>query len=184
MIRQDKTKELDRMSPFTVFSLPSPSALLPSFQKEGLISAQHFTCPHRQRRPCEDMHAGMKAHTLRGEADMLGEWKEITGSQEQGSTDQNVAELSPASQPRRTTGQTGHKQCRAINHVAGADSGPTVPGHRGLALQQWLMRWMQPLSQNCITKEYKLPLPAGMHKRLPLSSLTATLWETADAGQD
>lgn len=73
-------------------------------------STQHA---HRQSRLCEDMQ-DERAHKHAN----VGQWRQITGSEELGNTDQNAEEPSPPLQQRETTGQTRSEQCLAINHVA------------------------------------------------------------------
>lgn len=136
-------------------------------------------------------HTGWKNKQTQRKGNREGEWRQITGSE-----DQNAAEPSPPftaetnNRPNEERTMLGHQSwsfCQLIKQTVWSQFQVNRgrPALRGLGQgQAW---WMRPLSQHCITKQHRLPfklLPVGIPKVFQQQPsqhyLTPTLWETAE----
>lgn len=182
---------------YSVFSLPSSSILLPSHQNEGLISEKHFNtaCPQTGLTVWTHAHKDESTH-IQQRGSHAGEWRQITGSEERGNTDQNITEPSLPLQRGETTGQMRNEQCRAINQCCSCQLikqsvWSQLQVNRGLQTLRGSGRgwrgWCCPYLSTALQRNTRL-LPAGIHKvfqqQTSPHSLTPTLWETADGAQE
>ena len=111
-------------------------------------------------------HKDESIHTWRT-GSHVGEWEQITGSEERGNTDQTITEPAPPLQlVEQCTGINHHNSCHIVNRQWDCSFRSVGVCNPAGYCRGWCGGCC-PLSQHCITKEQRVSLrllPGDIHK--------------------